>query len=32
MTWFKRTENVTWFDFLTDRDAILSIIKTKLNK
>ena len=32
MTWFKRTENVSWFDFLTDRDAILSIIKTKLNK
>jgi tRNA dimethylallyltransferase len=30
MTWFKRTENVTWFDFLTDRDAILSIIKTKI--
>jgi tRNA dimethylallyltransferase len=30
MTWFKRTENVSWFDFLTDRDAILSIIKTKI--
>jgi tRNA dimethylallyltransferase len=30
MTWFKRTENVTWFDFLTDRDAILTIIKSKI--
>lgn len=32
MTWFKRTENVSWFDFLTDRDQILSIIKSKINK
>jgi tRNA dimethylallyltransferase len=32
MTWFKRTENVSWFDFLNDRDAILSIIKSKINK
>jgi tRNA dimethylallyltransferase len=32
MTWFKRTENVTWFDFLNNRDAILTIIKSKLNK
>jgi tRNA dimethylallyltransferase len=32
MTWFKRTENVSWFDFLTDRDEILSIIKSKINK
>jgi tRNA dimethylallyltransferase len=31
MTWFKRTENVSWFDFLTDRDKILSIIKSKIN-
>jgi tRNA dimethylallyltransferase len=30
MTWFKRTENVTWFDFLTDRDTILTIIKSKI--
>ena len=32
MTWFKRTENVSWFDFLNDRDEILSIIKSKINK
>lgn len=32
MTWFKRTKNVSWFDFLTDRDEILSIIKSKINK
>ncbi len=32
MTWFKRTENVTWFDFLNNRDAILTIIKSKINK
>jgi tRNA dimethylallyltransferase len=31
MTWFKRTENVSWFDFLTDRDEILSIINSKIN-
>ena len=32
MTWFKRTENVRWFDFLTNRDEILSIIKSKIKK
>jgi tRNA dimethylallyltransferase len=32
MTWFKRTENVSWFNFLTNRDEILSIIKSKINK
>ena len=32
MTWFKRTENVSWFDFLTDRDEILSIINSKIKK
>jgi tRNA dimethylallyltransferase len=32
MTWFKRTENVSWFDFLTDRDKILSIINSKMKK
>lgn len=32
MTWFKRTENVSWFDFLTDRSEIISIIKSKINK
>lgn len=30
MTWFKRTENVTWFDFLNNGDAILTIIKSKI--
>jgi tRNA dimethylallyltransferase len=32
MTWFKRTENVSWFDFLTDRDEILSIVNSKIKK
>ncbi len=32
MTWFKRTENVSWFDFLTDREEILSIINSKIKK
>ena len=32
ITWFKRTENVSWFDFLTNRDEILSIINSKINK
>ena len=32
MTWFKQTENVSWFDFLTDRDKILSIINSKMKK
>ena len=32
MTWFKQTENVSWFDFLTDRDKILSIINSKIKK
>jgi tRNA dimethylallyltransferase len=32
MTWFKRTENVSWFDFLTDREEILSIINSKMKK
>jgi tRNA dimethylallyltransferase len=32
MTWFKRTEKVNWFDFLTDRDKILSIVNSKMKK
>ena len=32
MTWFKRTENVSWFNFLTDREEILSIINSKMKK
>ena len=27
MTWFKRTENATWFDFQTDRNEIIKIIE-----
>lgn len=27
ITWFKRTENVSWFDYLTDREEIISAIK-----
>ena len=27
MTWFKRTENAIWFDFQTDRNEILKIVK-----
>jgi tRNA dimethylallyltransferase len=29
MTWFKKMENVTWFDFETDIEKIVSIIDTK---
>lgn len=27
MTWFKRTENTTWFDFQTDRNEIIKLIE-----
>lgn len=27
LTWFKRTENVEWFDYLTDRNEIIDFIK-----
>ena len=27
MTWFKRTENATWFDFETDRNKIIKVIE-----
>lgn len=30
MTWFKRTENITWFDFETDRDKIIYFVNSKL--
>jgi tRNA dimethylallyltransferase len=30
MTWFKRTENATWFDYLTDRKEIINHIYQKL--
>lgn len=31
ITWFKRTENVSWFDYLTDRKEIISSIKSKIH-
>ena len=30
MTWFKRTENATWFDFETDRNEIIKEINSKI--
>ena len=27
LTWFKRTENAKWFDYLTDRNEIIAFIK-----
>lgn len=27
LTWFKRTENVAWFDYLTDRNEIINFIE-----
>jgi tRNA dimethylallyltransferase len=32
LTWFKRTENVTWFDYLTDRKKIIAFVDTILDK
>lgn len=31
ITWFKRTENVSWFYYLTDREEIISAIKSKIH-
>ena len=31
MTWFKRTENAIWFDYLTDRKDIISNINDNIN-
>jgi len=31
ITWFKRTENVSWFDYMTDRKEIISAIKSKIH-
>ena len=31
ITWFKRTENAIWFDYLTDRKEIINAIESKLN-
>lgn len=30
MTWFKRTENVKWFDYQTESQEIIQFVKTKL--
>ena len=30
MTWFKRTENAVWFDYLTDRNKIISHIENTI--
>lgn len=30
MTWFKRTENAVWFDYLCDRTTIINYITSKL--
>ena len=32
LTWFKRTENVNWFDFLTDANEIITFIQSKTEK
>ncbi len=31
ITWFKRTENAIWFDYLEDRKEIIKIIQSKIN-
>lgn len=31
ITWFKRTENVSWFDYLTDRNEIIQVIEKITN-
>jgi tRNA dimethylallyltransferase len=32
MTWFKRTENATWFDYAIDRTEIFKHIEKQLKK
>lgn len=32
ITWFKRTENVSWFDYLTDKKEIIKVIESKIPK
>ncbi len=32
ITWFKRTENAIWFDYLTDRKKIINFIENNLGK
>jgi tRNA dimethylallyltransferase len=31
LTWFKRTENAKWFDYLTDRKQIIDYIQSKIH-
>ena len=31
LTWFKRTENAVWFDYLTDRTEIIEYVKGKFH-
>lgn len=31
ITWFKRTENVSWFDYLTDKKEIIQVIEKIMN-
>ena len=31
MTWFKRTDNAVWYDYLTNREKIISDINDKIN-
>lgn len=31
ITWFKRTENVSWFDYLADRKGIIPVIEKIMN-
>lgn len=30
LTWFKRTENATWFDYLTDRKEIIDFVENNI--
>ncbi len=32
LTWFKRTENAKWFDYLTDRNEIIAFFKKIIHK
>lgn len=32
LTWFKRVDNVKWFDYLTDRKAIIAYVNSKISK
>ena len=32
ITWFKRTENVSWFDYLTDKKEIITTIESQIQK